>query len=132
MDLYDNAVDVHETADILYKNGKFRMSVYNSCLAMELYLKAKLHLVEDGSQFEKSHDIVNVYRCLSKRFRPRKDLFKAINFGRKYFNESRYPFSGVEVYTEEFAAEFLGYVSDIRDFIDNDCIATLEDLTNKY
>jgi hypothetical protein len=28
--------------------------------------------------------------------------------------------------------EFLGYVTDVKDFIDNVCIATMDDLQNKY
>ena len=132
MNFYDNAVEVHEVAEALCKIGKYRISVYNSCLAMELYLKSKLHLVEDGDQFEFSHDVVNIYRQLKRRFMPKDDLLKIITMGRKYFNESRYPSGGTEVYTESFAQEFLGYVKDVKDYIDNECIATIDDLQNKF
>ena len=132
MNFYDNAVDVHETAEILYENGKYRMSVYNSCLAMELYLKSKLILTDDGVSFELSHDVINIFRCINKKFPSSKELFKTVNYCRKYFNESRYPAFGTEVYTNEFASEFLGYVEDIKNYIDNECIITDDDLKKKF
>jgi len=45
---------------------------------------------------------------------------------------SRYPVSGTAVYTEKFAASFRQYVIDIKFYIDNECIATIEDLPNKF
>ena len=85
MNCYDNAVEIHEVAEILCKSGKYRISIYNSCLAIELYLKSKLPLVDDGEQFEFSHDVVNIYRHIKKRFAPKSDLLKIITMGRKYF-----------------------------------------------
>ena len=121
MNYYDNAIDVHESAVILYKNGKYRMSVYNSCLAIELYLKSKLSLVEHPIMLEASHDIINIYRCLLKRFPSSKDLDSIIKFCRKYFNESRYPSMGTEAYTDEFSNTFLKHVADIKKYIDQEC-----------
>jgi hypothetical protein len=52
---------------------------------------------------------------------------------RKYFNESRYPYaSDVSIYTKEFAAEFIEFITIIKDYIDNDCLATVEDLKDRY
>lgn len=132
MDFYENATDVHEAAEILYKNGKYRMSVYNSCLAIELYLKSKLSLVEYDVRLEASHDVVNIYRCLTNRFSSSKDLTLVINLCRKYFNESRYPYKGVEAFTSEFALEFLKHLLDVKSYIDNECSATMEDLQKKF
>jgi len=132
VDFYDNAADVHETAEILAENGKYRMSVFNACLAIELYLKSRLSLAEGGAQFELSHDVVNIYRCLNKRFAPAKDLYQEINYSRKYFNESRYPSSGTEIFTKEFALEFLEYADDVKNYVDNKCVADIEDLKDKF
>ena len=132
MNYYDNALEVHDAAEILFKNSKYRISIYNSCLAVELYMKSKLSLVNGGERFEFSHDVVNIYRLLCKRYEPKNDLLHAVSLSRKYFNESRYPHGDVEIYTEEFAQEFLGYVDDVKNYIDNDCEATIDDLKNKF
>ena len=132
MDYYDNAKDVHESAEILCSNGKYRMSVYNACLAVELYLKSKLSLVEHSVNLEASHDIVNIFRCLTKRFPSSKNLKSSISYCRKYLNESRYPAMGTEAYTEEFANTFLEYVQDVKKYIDEECCANIEDLKNKF
>ena len=132
MEYYDNAVDVHETAEILYNNGKYRMSIYNVCLAAELYLKSRLSLVEYDSRLESSHDVIGIYRCLTKRFPSSNDLTQAINMCRKYFNETRYPYDGTGIFTSEFALEFLNFLMEIKNYVDNDCIATLDDLKKKF
>jgi HEPN domain-containing protein len=132
VDFYENAVDVHDAAKILCDNGKYRMSVFNACLAAELYLKSRLHLVEYPPHIEGSHDVINIYRCLLKRFPSTKDLTTAITFCRKYFNEARYPYGGTDVYTIEFATVFLGYVNDIMNYINNECMATICDLKRQY
>jgi len=132
VDFYSNATDIHESAEILFNNGKYRMAVYNVCLSVELYLKSKLLLVDYEPRLESSHDTINIYRCLTKRFKSSKDLTYAINMCRKYFNESRYPYGTTEVYTSEFASEFLEYLSDVKFYIDNECVATLDDLKAKF
>jgi len=132
VDFYENAVDVHEAADILYNSGKYRMAVFNVCLAIELYLKSRLPLVEYDVRLESSHDVINIYRCLTTRFRSSKDLTPMINMCRKYYNESRYPYNGKDVFTGEFAADFIGYLADIKNYVDNECIATLDDLKTKF
>ena len=132
MNYYDNAVEAHEVAELLYDSSKYRFSIYNSCLAMELYLKSRLQLVDDWEKYEFSHDIINIYRHLTKRFISSKDLLKSVTLGRKYFNESRYPHGDMEAYTKEFAQEFLDHLSDIRNYVDNECVTTLDDLKNRF
>ena len=128
MNYYDNAVEAHEVAELLYKSSKYRFSIYNSCLAMELYLKSRLQLVDNWEKYEFSHDIINIYRHLTKRFISSKNLLKSVTLGRKYFNESRYPHGDMKAYTKEFAQEFLGHLEDIKNYVDNECVATLDDL----
>ena len=62
-----------------------------------------------------------------------KDLINSIRLCRKYHNEARYSnISKSDLYDLEFASRFIGIVSDVREYIDNECIATLDDLHNKY
>jgi HEPN domain-containing protein len=100
-----------------------------SCLSVELYLKSKLYLVSHEDGLERSHDVVNLYKALLTRYQPKTGFDRMIARCRKYFNESRYPYtSDVSIYTKEFAEEFIKFASDIRNFIDNDCLATMDDL----
>ena len=132
MNFYDNAVEVHQAAKVLCENGQYRMSVSNACLAMELYLKSKLHLTEKGEEYVYSHDTINMYIQLANRFKPDEEIFQIVKLGRKYFNESRYPHGDTAIYTKEFAQEFLGYVEDIKDYIDGVCVGNISDLQNKF
>jgi len=132
VNFYDNAVEVHLAAKSLCENGHYRVSVCNSCLAIELFLKSKLHLVEGWEIYEFSHDVVNIYRHLLKKFTSKIDLTKMITMSRKYFNESRYPHSNTTIYTNEFAGEFLEYVTIIKSYVDDECIATINDLQDKF
>ena len=99
---------------------------------MELYLKSVLHLVEHNMDLEISHDVINIYKCLNKRFKSETDLLPYLVRCRKYFNEARYPASDSSAYTKEFCEEFLTYVGAIKDYVDNECKATLDDLGNKF
>lgn len=133
MDYYANAQRNEQAAITLLKNFHYQQSISLACLAVELYLKSKLHLVNHERDLLFSHDVVNIYKALTSRYNPKKDMLPMIAMCRKYFNESRYPFSSdISAYTEEFTKEFIEHVSDIRDFIDNDCIATIDDLKNRY
>jgi len=69
---------------------------------------------------------------VSKRFCPNEDLLQFVKLGKKYFNESRYPFSDTAIYTKAFAQEFLGYVNAIKDYIDDVCVGNIDDLQNKF
>ena len=132
MDYYSSAVSWFESAKLLEANEFFQQSVSQSCLAVELFLKSKLLIVEPDSELDKSHDSINIYRVLAKHYPTNRDLLPGIRNCRKYFNEARYPYSGVEFYTKTFAQEFLGYVQAVKDYIDNDCQANLDDLQRKY
>ena len=133
MDYYINAQETERAAIALFDVGIYRQSVYMSCLAVELFLKSKLHMVSHEDGLERSHDIVNLYKALRTRYQPKTNFDKMITRCRKYFNESRYPYSNdISVYTKDFAGEFINFVADIKDFIDNDCMATLEDLKERY
>jgi len=132
VNFYDNAVEVHKAAEILYNNEQYRMSVANSCLAIELYLKSKLHLTEKGKNYAYSHDTINMYIQLSNRFKADAEVFRVIKLGRKYFNDSRYPYGDIAIYSKEFAQEFLYYVETIKSYIDNVCLGDFNDLQGKF
>ena len=129
---YNNAVSWYESAKLLETNGFFQQSVSQSCLAVELFLKSKLLIVDPDSDLDKSHDSINIFRVLVDRYPTSRDLLPGIRHCRKYFNEARYPYSGTDVYTRDFAQEFLSYAQAVKDYIDNDCHATFEDLKQKY
>ena len=133
MDYYQNAQETERAACSLLDNGFFRQSTYMFCLAVELYLKSKLGLVEHSPNIEKTHDIINMYKLLSERFAPRTNLTKAVTRCQKYFNESRYPYMvDARLYTEEFAKEFKEFAASIREYIEDECLATLDDLSIKF
>jgi len=132
VNFYDNALEVHKAAKVLYDNEQYRMSVSNACLAIELYLKSKLHLTEKGEDYAYSHDTINMYIQLANRFKPDEDLLHSVKLGKKYFNESRYPHGDRAVYTKAFAQEFLDYVEAIKNYIDDVCVGSIGDLQNKF
>lgn len=132
MDYYKNAEDNAEVARLSYENGKYQVSISLSCLAVELYLKSVLGLVSHSIDLETSHDVINIYRCISKRYKSKTDLLPYLVQCRKYFNEARYPTSNSAVYTREFSEEFLDYVSAVKEFVDSQCKADIEDLADKF
>ena len=133
MDLYLNAQETESAAKVLLDTGHYRQSIYLFCMSIELYLKSKLHLVDHDIDLEASHNVIGLYAALNKRFHPKTDMIPIIKKCRKYFNESRYPYAGdISAYKKEFAEEFMDITAKVKDFIDNDCMATMDDLLNKY
>ena len=132
MNYYDNAVNWYNSAKFSLKGGFYQQSVSQSCLAVELFLKSKLILIDPDSELDKSHDAISIFKEVSKKYPPREDILPGIRICRKYFNESRYPLTGTAIYTKEFAEEFIKYVEDVVDYIDHDCQASLEDLQSKF
>ena len=132
MNFYVLAEEEMQAIDVLYAAGKYRHAVYHSCIAIELLLKNKLVQIDPTSAFLESHDIINIYKTVQEKYKSHKDLQPIVRFCRKYFNESRYPMSGKDLYTMEFAAQFLQYVKDIKHYIDTECTATIEDLATRF
>ena len=132
MDYYKSASHWYESAKFSITGGFYQQSVSQSCLSAELFLKSQLSITEPNSELDKSHDTLNIFKTLSKRFPAKRDMLQGIRYCRKYFNESRYPFGNDDIYTKEFAEEFLGYVKEIKRYIDEDCQSTIDDLQHKY
>ncbi len=119
-------------ARLSYEHEKYQVGIALSCLSVELYLKSVLDQVEHPTELETTHDIINIYRCLAKRYVPQADLMPKLVRCRKYFNEARYPASNSAAYTKEFCEEFLGCIDAVKDYVDNKCQAGMNDLLNKF
>jgi len=133
VDLYENACQTERAAINLLSTGDYRHSVFISCLATELYLKSKLQLVPHDAELETSHDAIRMLAALTKRFPTGRKLKSMIRFCRKYYNEARYPYAGdVSAYTKDFAQQFLEFTATVREYVENDCLATMDDLADKY
>jgi HEPN domain-containing protein len=89
-------------------------------------------IIDPDSELDKSHDTINIYYVLVKKYPPKRDLLTGIRYCRKYFTEARYPIDGTDIYTKEFAERFLYYVEEIKLYIDQECQSTLDDLKNMY
>jgi len=132
LNFYALAEEEIHVIDVLYVAGQYRHAVYHSCIAIELLLKSKLVQIDPTSAFLESHDIINIFKAVQDKYNSNKNLQPIVRFCRKYFNESRYPLSGTIIYTMEFASHFIQHVKDIKNYIDNECAATMEDLVSRF
>ena len=132
MRYYQMAEDKQKVAQLTKDAGFYADSVYASCLAVEFYLKSVMSRVPDAQEFEFTHDVINLYFAIRKKYPSSSDLSEAVKFCRRYINESRYPYSGLEIFTGNFAEQFLEYAEDVKRYIDEECQATIEDLKNKF
>jgi HEPN domain-containing protein len=101
-------------------------------MGIEYFLKAKLTLISPESNYMASHDTINILRELEEHYKPSKDIRQTVRLSSKYHNESRYPAGGEEAYTLDFAKEFLSNVLEVKEYIDVECAATVDDLVNQF
>ena len=133
MGYYEDALEWLGTAVDLKDCGRYRASIYMSCLAVECFLKAKVEAVDPDNARLGEHDSIYLYRVLKEKYKSKSDLSKDIVLCRKYHNEARYSNSAKhDVYDEGFVCRFIEIVNKVKDFIDEECIATLDDLADKY
>ena len=133
MGYYEDALEWQGTAIDLEACGRYRGSIYMSCLAVECFLKSKIETFEPNNARLKEHDTIYLYRLLKSKYPPRKDLITDIRLCRKYHSDARYSnTANTEVYTKDFASRFIQIVADVKWYIDNDCALSLEDLVKKY
>jgi len=133
MDYYNDALEWQGTAVDMEACGRFRGSVYMACLSVECFLKSKIEMIDPLNERLREHDTIYFYRLLKSKYPTGKDLMTEIRLCRKYHTDARY--SGkdnAEVYDKEFAGRFLQIIVDVKDYIDNNCASSLEDLTKKY
>jgi len=129
---YKLGEDKQKVAQLTKDAGFYADSVYASCLAVEFFLKSVMNRVPDSEPFEFTHDVINLYYAIKKKYPPSNDFSEAVKYCRKYNNESRYPYSGTDIFTDDFAAQFLQYAEDVKKYVDEECQATIEDLINKF
>ena len=120
------------TINTLLDAGQYRHTITHSCMCIEYLLKTKLVQINPTSELLYGHDIISIFKEIQVIYKPGKELFSSIRFCRKYLNESRYPESGTEIYTKEFAERFQQYIEDIKYYIDTECSATMDDLVNRF
>lgn len=132
MDYYKLAEEEVQAVETLFDAGQYRHAITHICMCIEYLLKTKLVQINPTSQLIYGHDIINMYKEVETKFKPSKDLTTGVRFCRKYLNESRYPESGIEIYSKEFAEQFMQHLNDIKQFIDNECNATMDDLANRF
>jgi len=132
MDYYSNAVSWHTAAINSTTSGDYQQAVYSSCLAIELYLKSKVAAVSNDYALLSTHDIIGLYnKVLMGRFGKNKDVETMLPKVRKYFNESRYPYD-IKIFDDQLADQFLAYINNAKDYIDNQCVLNQKDLLNRY
>ena len=132
MNYYKLGEDKQKVAQLTKTAGFYADSVYASCLAIEFFLKSVMNRVSEAEEFEFTHDVINLYYAIEKKYPSSKDLSEAVKYCRKYNNESRYPYGGADIFTEDFAEQFLEYAEDVKRYVDEECQATFEDLKNKF
>ena len=131
MNIFENAEYWDSIAHKSLEINEYRACVYHCCLAAELYLKSYAEISDPGYDY-KTHDIIGLYRIVSKKFKPSQKLDHIVAQLRKYFNEARYPSGNTDAYDKKFAEDFLNYLEQIKNYISNDCHISLEDLQKKF
>ena len=134
MNLYDQAEEWHRSAEVSCNNGFYQQTVFQCCMSIELFLKSKLAVIGDSLGLADTHNIIGMYNEISSQFNSKQhDVSEIIKLSRKYFNESRYPYiNDFSAFNQEFATQFLDNVITIKNWLDNQCIATQEMMLNKF
>jgi len=132
MDYYKIAEEPLRAAVSLKNDGLYRMSVSMATLAIDLLLKSVLYRMDNTNDLLIGHDHIGMLRTIEKRY-PNPKLRTVVKLSRKYFNDSRYSNSeNFFTFTEDLAAEFIGFTQQVKNYVDNDCQATIDDLLMKY
>ena len=109
------------------------MSVSMSTLAIDLLLKSVLYRIAPTHDLLMGHNHAGIVTLIESRYPKKDDIRHAAKLSRKYFNDSRYSRAeNLAVFTNELATDFINYARQIKDYVDHDCIASLEDLQNKF
>jgi len=132
MDYYKIAEEPFLAAPLLINDGLYRMSVSMSTLAIDLLLKSVLYRLENTNDLLIGHDHIGIFRAIEKRY-PNPELRTLVKLSRKYFNDSRYSSSeNFATFTETLAMDFIEYSKQIKNYVDIDCQASLEDLEKRF
>ena len=79
------------------------------------------------------HNHAGILTFIENMYPKKSDIRHATKLSRKYFKDSRYSRAeNLSVFTDDLADEFISYVRLIKNYVDNDCCATLEDLKKRF
>jgi HEPN domain-containing protein len=132
MDYYKISEEPLNASQALKRDGMYRMSVCMATLAIDLLLKSVLYRVNNTSELLVGHNHIGILREIENHY-PKPELRVVVKLSRKYFNDSRYSNKdNIPVFTESLAADFIQYAQQVKDYVDTDCQATLEDLQRKF
>ena len=133
MGYYNDAEEWYGTAIDMESCGRYRGAVYMSCLAVECFLKSKVEIIEPNNPRLKEHDSIYFNRLLKKKYPTGENLIPDIRLCRKYHSDARYSNTPkLELYNKTFANRLLAIVGKVKNYIDNDCMATLGELIDKF
>ena len=109
------------------------MSVSMSTLAIDLLLKSVLYRIEPAHDLIMGHNHVGIVAFIESAYPKSTSVRHAAKMSRKYFKDSRYSRSeNLAVFTAELAENFISYVELVKNYVNNDCQATFEDLQGKF
>jgi len=132
MDYYKISEEPFNASQTLKKNGMYRMSVCMATLAIDLLLKSVLYRINNVSELLVGHNHIGILREIEDQY-PKPELRAVVKLSRKYFNDSRYSNNdNISTFTENLAADFIEYAQQVKDYVDTDCMATLEDLQKRF
>ena len=132
MDYYKISEEPFNASQVLKKDGLYRMSVCMATLAIDLLLKSVLYRINSSSELLIGHNHIAIFREIEDHY-PKPELRTVVKLSRKYFNDSRYSNSeNFHVFTESLATDFIKYAQQVKDYVDINCQATLEDLHRRF
>ncbi|MCL2386574.1 MAG: HEPN domain-containing protein [Defluviitaleaceae bacterium] len=133
MDYYKLSKEPLKAAISNKEHGLYRMSVSMSTLAIDLLLKSVLYRIEPTHDLMMGHNHAGIVTFIENIYSKKDDVRQTAKLSRKYFKDSRYSRSeNLSVFTEELADKFISYTKLIKDYVDIDCQATLNDLQKKF
>jgi len=132
MDYYKISEEPLNASKSLKRDGMYRMSICMATLAIDLLLKSVLFRINSTSELLVGHNHIGILREIEGRY-PKPELRTVVKLSRKYFNDSRYSNNdSFPTFTEDLAADFIAYAQQVKDYVDIDCQATLEDLLKRF
>ncbi|MCL1843281.1 MAG: HEPN domain-containing protein [Defluviitaleaceae bacterium] len=133
MDYYKLSEEPLQAAISNKEQGLYRMSVSMSTLAIDLLLKSVLFRIEATHDLMMGHNHAGIVTFIENVYPKNDDIRRTAKMSRKYFKDSRYSRTeNLSVFTKELADKFISYTMIIKDYVDNDCRATQEDLQKKF
>ena len=133
MDYYKLSEEPLQSAKVNKEQGLYRMSVCMSTLAIDVLLKSVLYRIAPENDLIMGHNHPGIVMKIESIY-PSKDTIRhAAKLSRKYFKDSRYSNSeNFPVFTDNLASEFIGYAELVKDYVDTECQATIEDLEKRF